>query len=210
MKRSSDQQSTTNTPSVRISQISSSRLVALALASSTAITLPVATVVLHRQSLGLALLAGVVPALPLLLVAVVLLSVYTVASVLAILVMAIRIACTRDDPADCLDSLFMWITNSPIAFMTGTQLKLPKREAKASGSSDIPLPLPAGAPGDARTQNTPFFDLLANEMPFQAADASESITADIQFDWTVRGRHARPEASESQQPPEEHEEPMAA
>jgi hypothetical protein len=188
VKRSSDRQSTTNTPSARIFEISGSKLVGLA--ASTAITLPVSTVVLHRQSLGLALLAGVVPALPLLLFAVVLLAIYAVASCLTILVMTIRIACVRDDPAACLDSLFVWVTNPPIAFLTGTQLKLPKRGTKASAPSNTPQSLPAGPPSDARKQSTPFFDLLKDEMP--------SL-------FEVRGRHARPETPESQPLPEEDE-----
>ena len=208
MKRSSNRQSTTNTPSARTFEIRGSKLVGLA--SSTAITLPVSTVVLHRQSLGLALLAGVVPALPLLLAAVVLLSVYTVVSVLTILVMTIRITCMRGDPELCLDSLFVWITNAPIAFMTGTQLKLPKRESKTSGPSNVPQPLPAGPPGDARKQSTPFFDLLRHEMPLQTGDVSLSITPDNLFHWPVRGRHARPETRVSTPPPEEGEERMAA
>lgn len=194
MKRSSDQQSTTNIRSARTFEISGSKLVSLA--SSTAITLPVATVVLHRQNLGLALFASVVLALPLLLAAVVLLSVYTVASFLAILVMTIRIARKRDNSVDCLDSLFVWITNPPIAFLTGTQLELPKRKTKVTAPTNTPQPLLKGPLGDAQQQSTPFFDLIVREIPL--------------LDWPTRGRHARPETLESQPTPEEGEERMAA
>jgi hypothetical protein len=43
------------------------------------------------------------------------------------LVTVLRIPCSREVSADCMDDLFTWITNVPIAFMTVTPLKLTKR-----------------------------------------------------------------------------------
>jgi hypothetical protein len=166
--------------------------------------------VLHHQSIALALLAGLAPVLPLLLTVAVLLVIYTAVSLLAVTVITVRIVCTNDDATECLRSLFMLIINAPIAIMTLTPLKLTKRDSKVSGQAHLPVPLPAGAPGDERKQGTPFYWQLRREMPLPNGDASQIVMPDGLFEIPVRGRHARPETVEPRPGSEECELPMAA
>ena len=171
MKRGSRRQSTIHTPSPHIFDVGGRGFaLALGVASSTAITLPVATAELHHEGIAGGLLAGLFPGLPLLLVTAVLLFVHLVVSSLAVVVTIICLAFNRDIPVDTLRFLFAVITNALIAFMTRTPLKLAKREGKASSQGYLPMSLPAGAPGDARNQGTPSSSSLNVKSPNLSID----------------------------------------
>ena len=114
------------------------RAIPVALASSTAVTLPSALVLLHGHTVPLTLAVGLLPSLIVLLVAVPFVATYTAASIFAIVATAIRVARGGDSSADCLDDLFRWITNIPIAFLALTLLK--ERRARAAGRKTAVAP----------------------------------------------------------------------
>jgi hypothetical protein len=63
------------------------------------------------------------PSLIYLLVAVAFVAMYIPALVLATVVTVLRVSRRLDSSAECFDDLLRWITNTPIAFLTLTQIK---------------------------------------------------------------------------------------
>jgi hypothetical protein len=155
------------------------------------VTFPTAAALLHRQGLGLALSVGLLPILPLVLLAAAFVISYMAVSMLATFVMMVRIARGHDDPDTGFDNLFIQITNAPISFLTLTPLKFSARTAKPTRS---PSPLPPGAPGSARDQDSKiYWDVLRDMMAARPAGAPGIADARHQTIQPIRGRHEKPE-----------------
>lgn len=196
VKRKTVQSSTTATPPARRFPLLGPRVIPVALASSTAVTLPSALRFLHGHNLPLTLAVGLLPSLILLLIAVPFIAMYTAASVFAIVATAGRIARGGDSSADCLDDLFRWITNIPVAFLTLTPLK--ERHVYASGR-----PLPSAGPSPAGKADTPVFWEAVQEMssrPGGATDIVDQGEPVTEPTHEFQGKHARPDDPGSQRP----------
>ena len=188
VKRANTRPSTTATPYSR-KFILSPRGLAAILASSTVVTFPTAAAVLHRQGLGVALVVGLLPIVPLVLLAAAFVTSYMAISMLATLAMTVRIACGRGDPDRCFDDLFIWITNAPISFLTLTPLKLPARAARPTS---LPSLLPPGAPGSARDEDTKiYWDVFRDMMATRPGGVPDVVKADDPITQPIRGRHEK-------------------
>jgi hypothetical protein len=171
------------------------RAVAIWLASGTIISLPLAHEVL-RSNPRLALLVGLIPAIPLVLMTVAFIAAYISMVALAIVMVIIYVASGRGDPINCLTAMFIWCVNVPIAFVTMKPLSLRSmptaeltrtRNRRTQGQLS---PLPA-ATGAARHEDTPKFwetFMYMAQMPGGAPD----IVGDAQQPAT--GRHAKQNA----------------
>lgn len=198
MKRTSTRTSTTATPSFprfTIGPIGPRGLV-VALASSTAVTLPTAAFLLHGENLALTLGVGLLPAALYLIVAVAFVAIYTVTLFTAVVVTVFGIALSDDDPGDRLHELFGWICNVPIAFLTLTPLK--PRDMKTVKRTPPVAPLPAGHLGAARKQGTPVYWETLQEMATRRGGSKDIVDLAEPTAQPVRGRHERSEPSPDQ------------
>jgi hypothetical protein len=117
---------------------------------------------------------------------------------LAVVVTVFVIAFGHGDPADCLDELFRWICNVPIAFLTLTPLK--PRDTKAVRRTATVAPLPAGHPGAARTQGTPVYWETLQEMATRRGGVRDIVDLAEPGNQPVHGRHERTEPSPEHDP----------
>lgn len=190
VKRSNARPSTTATPYGHKFTLSP-RGIAAILASSTVVTFPTAAALLHRQGLGLALLVGLLPIVPLFLLAVAFVTNYMAVSMLATFVAMVRILCGRGEPDTSLNNLFVQITNAPISFLTLTPLKVSVRANKPTG---LLSPLPPGAPGSAKDQDTKiYWEVLRDMMAMRPDGVPDIVNYDQPITQPVRGRHAKSE-----------------
>lgn len=185
-------QSTTATPASLKQRIGRATAIGAGLASSaTAVTLPTAIHALGHKSMALALTVGLAPAVPLLLVVVAVVTMYVIASMVAVFVALGRVIHGRAGAADAVDDLFGSIINAPIALLTLTPLK-PRARSSGRNASNMPV-LPA-APAAARKLGTPVYWETLQEMVGRPGGAADIVPREDDDTQPIRGRHERPEA----------------
>jgi hypothetical protein len=181
--------STTATPAGRFAVGRATAIGAGLASSATAVTLPAAIHALGHRNMPLALAIGVAPALPLLLVIAAVTMMYVTASAAAVAVTIGRVIRGRTETAICVDELFRWIINAPIALLTLTPLK-PMARTPSRTTSAVPA-LPA-ALGAARKQGTPVYWETLQEMMNRPGGAPDVVRREDDDTQPIRGRHARP------------------
>jgi hypothetical protein len=169
--------------------------VAVGLASSAAVTVPVAGWLLHKHGPVVVLAVGLLPLLPYLLILVSFVVLYFTVSIAAIVATFRAKPALADARINSINWLYVQITNAPVAMLTLKPLKPVIREQTPEAPAQLPPePLPPADPEVAEKEDTPnywkAFQHLAAQ-PGGAKDivpAEDDITEPIQ---TVRaGRHA--------------------
>jgi hypothetical protein len=190
VKRSTTRPSTTATPYSHKFTFGPRGFIAI-LASSTVVTFPTAAALLHHQGLAVTLLVGLLPIMPLILVTAVFVVGYVAAAMLATLVVMADILRGSSGLDTSFDDLFVRITNAPISFLTLTPLKFPVRSARRTSS---PSPLPPGAPGSTREQDTKiYWEVFRDMMAARPDGVPDIVSSGDRITQTVRGRHEKPE-----------------
>jgi hypothetical protein len=173
--------------------------VAVGLATSTAVTVPVAGWLLHKHGPVVVLAVGLLPLLPYLLTVVSFVVLYFTVSITAI------IATFRAKPAlsnakiNSINWLYFQITNAPVAMLTLKPLKPVIREQapETEAEPEPPEPIPPANPEVVDKEDTPNYWKAFQHMAAQPGGAPDIVPAEDEITEPIQtvsaGRHARRE-----------------
>lgn len=160
--------------------------------------------------MSFALAVGLAPALPLLLVAVAFVVMYAVVSVVAVLATIGRVLRAGSDVGCCLDDLYGWIVNAPIALLTLTPMRRPARRPGGASRKKVVEPLPAVPPDAVRNDDEPVYWRTFQSRSARPGGARDDVILPGEPVTGLAapvGRHARPEREKC--PVSFHDDPAA-
>lgn len=160
---------------------------------ATAVTLPAALHAFGHRSLSEAVAIGLAPVWLVLLVVAPVVAIYTIVSLVAVLVTMGRVLLPGPGPASCVDDLYRWIVNPVISLLTLTPFTPPTRRAKAASKS-MPKaadPLPP-APGSALDEDDRLYWETLQSRAAQGGGARSDVPLPDDPATEPVGRHARP------------------
>lgn len=207
MKPKARTQSTSATPARRSFTLGSGTAV-VGLASATAVALPTARAAMPGNP-RLALLIGLAPLLPYVLMATAFAVMYLSGCALAMFVIMYCLMTGRDParPLRYLTALFTLFTNPLTAFMTMKPVSFAAirsaelSRAPSDRSRERSLNALPAAPGTARAEDTPVFWGAVQHMAQAPGGRLDIVPPSDQASQRAGGRHARQEAPESVETP---------